>query len=345
MSSFTPGYIALHENGELRRRRDGLLKRLDSCDICPLDCCVNRTRGDIARCYSGRHAIVSSYTPHFGEEPALSGTRGVGNIFFGNCNLRCVYCQNYQISQNWKEEIVHAVSAERLAEMMIELQDVHRCHSIGFVSPTHFVPQIVEALEIAVPLGLSIPLVYNTNAYDSVDVLRMLDGIIDIYLPDVKYSDNHTAHVYSKIDDYVGHAHAALKEMYRQVGHELTLSEDGSLQKGLVIRHLVLPNDLAGTEASLRFISEELSPKITISLLAQYYPTHKVTQMLGHEIDAHLLLNRKIRSSEYQRALRLLTKYGFEHGWIQECESADYYSPDFTVRHDPFVDRRDFISQ
>ncbi|MCL5034469.1 MAG: radical SAM protein, partial [Bacteroidetes bacterium] len=180
---FTPSYIELFESGELKRRAEILDEMLASCDICPLDCRVNRREGEIARCYSRYLPIVSSYCPHFGEEPPLIGTKGAGNIFFGNCNLRCVYCQNFQISQNYKAELKNEVTFKRLAEIMLELQD-KGCHNIGLVSPTHFVPQIVKALCIAAEKGLRLPLIYNTNAYDSVDVLRFLDGVVDIYLPD-----------------------------------------------------------------------------------------------------------------------------------------------------------------
>ncbi|HTY58692.1 MAG TPA: radical SAM protein, partial [Bacteroidota bacterium] len=186
---FVPSYIARHRSGELRVRAEKLRAMLSSCRICPHDCGNNRLAGEIARCYSGELPVVSSYTPHFGEEPALVGTHGVGNIFFGNCNLRCVYCQNYLISQNHRVERQNEVSITRLAEMMIELQE-KGCHAIGLVSPTHFVPQIVMALDAAAGAGLRLPLIYNTNAYDAVDVLRLLDGVVDIYLPDLKYGDD-----------------------------------------------------------------------------------------------------------------------------------------------------------
>ena len=251
MSTFEPSYIKLYESGELQRRIEILDEMLASCDICPLDCKINRKEGEIARCYSRYLPIVSSYCPHFGEEPPLIGTNGAGNIFFGNCNLRCVYCQNFQISQNYNAELKNEVSFERLADIMLELQG-KGCHNIGLVSPTHFVPQIVRALGIAVEKGLRLPIIYNTNAYDSVDVLRLLDGIVDIYLPDLKYAEEADGYSYSKVKEYPKFARMALKEMHRQVGSELLIDDDGLLKRGLLIRHLVLPNDLAGSRETLK---------------------------------------------------------------------------------------------
>ncbi|HWP45580.1 MAG TPA: radical SAM protein [Candidatus Limnocylindrales bacterium] len=325
---FQPSYLKLYESGELKERVEKLEAMLASCNICPRDCRVNRLNDEIAACYSGYKPIVSAYVPHFGEEPQLVGTHGVGNIFFGNCNLRCVYCQNYQISQNWRIERKNEVTFERLAEMMIELQG-KGCHSIGLVSPTHFVPQIVKAVYLAIPMGLRLPLVYNTNAYDSVEVLKLLDGIIDIYLPDLKYSEDEMGWQYSKVKEYVRHARAALKEMYRQMGSELILGEDGLVKRGLIIRHLVLPNDIAGSKESLKFIRNELSNRVTLSIMSQYYPTHKAKNLP--------LLDRKIRESEYNKVLQLLEKLGFEEGWIQDFESTDYYRPDFDNREQPFT--------
>ena len=300
---------------------------LASCNICPHNCGNNRVNDEIARCYSGYLPIVSSYTPHFGEEPLLVGTHGVGNIFFGNCNLRCVYCQNYMISQNWKEEKKNEVSFERLAEMMVELQG-KGCHEIGLVSPTHFVPQIVRSLEIAVGLGLRIPIIYNTNAYDSVDVLRLLDGIIDIYLPDLKYSEEDMGYQYSKVKEYPRIARAAIQEMHRQVGSDLVLGEDGLVKRGLIIRHLVLPNDIAGSGDSLKWVNSDLGGDITMSIMAQYFPTHKALTMP--------LLNRKIRHSEYERVLSWLDRLDMEQGWVQEYEASDYYKPEFDDKEKPF---------
>src|SRR5881397_2101751 len=204
-----PEYLKLLSKGELAERAERLEAMLASCTICPRDCLNNRLNNEIAACYSGRLPIVSSYTPHFGEEPALVGTQGAGNIFFGNCNLRCVYCQNYQISQTHKEQRKNEVSHDRLAEMMLELQ-ARGCHNINFVSPTHFAPQMARAILIAAEQGLHLPIVYNTNAYDSVEVLKLLDGVVDVYLPDLKYADEETAREYSRIPHYVASARAAI---------------------------------------------------------------------------------------------------------------------------------------
>src|SRR5215204_3372908 len=241
---YSASYLALLDQGLLEKRVEELERLLERCTVCPRDCLNNRLNNEIAACYSGRLPIVSSYTPHFGEEPPLVGTKGAGNVFFGNCNLRCVYCQNYQISQTHKQQIKNEVSHERLAEMMLELQS-RGCHNINFVSPTHFAPQMARAILIAAERGLRLPIVYNTNAYDSVEVLRLLDGIVDVYLPDLKYADSDAGFQYSKVRDYTMHARAAIKEMFRQTGDELIYGADGLLKRGLVIRLLILPNDLA----------------------------------------------------------------------------------------------------
>src|SRR5881396_3759053 len=220
-----PCYLRLMQTAELRHRVEALEALLERCTVCPRDCFNNRLNDEIAACYSGRLPIVSSYTPHFGEEPPLVGTRGAGNIFFGNCNLRCAYCQNYQISQTHKEQIRNEVTHERLAEIMLELQ-VRGCHNINFVSPTHFAPQMVRAILIAAEQGLRLPIVYNTNAYDSVEVLRLLDGLVDVYLPDLKYAENEAGYLYSKVKGYKDCARLAIAEMYRQMSNKLVFGED-----------------------------------------------------------------------------------------------------------------------
>src|SRR5215210_6561559 len=221
-----PSYLKLYATGELERRVRSLEGLLESCTVCPRDCLNNRLRDELAACYSGRLPVVSSYTAHFGEEPALVGTHGAGNIFFGNCNLRCVYCQNYQISQTHKEQIKNEVTHERLALMMLELQE-RGCHNINFVSPTHFAPQMARAILLAAERGLRLPIVYNTNAYDSPEVLRLLDRVVDVYLPDLKYADSDAGFQYSKVRDYRVHARAAIKEMHRQMGHGLVFDYGG----------------------------------------------------------------------------------------------------------------------
>jgi putative pyruvate formate lyase activating enzyme len=337
MSVEVPSYLRLFETGELASRVQRLESLLLSCTVCPKDCGNDRLNDEIAACYSGRLPIVSSYTAHFGEEPCLSGKHGAGNIFFGNCNLRCVYCQNYQISQTWKAQKKNEITHERLAEMMLELQE-RGCHNIGFVSPTHFAPQMSRAILIAAEKGLRLPIVYNTNAYDSVEVLKLLDGIVNIYLPDLKYADSEAGFQYSKVRDYKEHARAAIKEMHRQMGDELIFDEDGLLKQGLMIRLLVLPNDVAGVEENLRWIRDELSPKTAISLMAQYYATNKAATD-----DRYILLSRRISEGEWFQAVSLLEELGIEEGFMQEFESASlYYRPDFTDKDKPFRDIRDF---
>jgi putative pyruvate formate lyase activating enzyme len=332
-----PTYLDLYESGELEKRVEALEKMLRSCNVCPLDCGNDRTRGELARCYSAALPVVSSYTPHFGEEPALSGVRGAGNVFFGNCNLRCVYCQNYQISQAHKEQIRNEVTHERLAGMMLELQS-RGCHNINFVSPTHFAPQLARAVLIAAGRGLSLPVVYNTNAYDSVEVLRLLEGVVGVYLPDLKYADSAEGYAYSKVPNYTERARAALAEMFRQTGDELVFGADGTLQRGLVVRLLVLPNDVAGVRESLEWIRDELSPRVAVSLMAQYYATNKAATD-----ERYTLLSRRVSESEWWRAVSALEEMGMEEGWMQEYDGAShYYRPDFTDPEEPFKDVRDF---
>ena len=337
IKNYEPKFTELYRAGELEQRVEQLEKLLASCVVCPKDCGNNRLNDEIAACYSGRLPIVSSYTAHFGEEPCLSGTSGAGNIFFGNCNLRCVYCQNHQISQTWKTQKKNETTHERLAEMMLELQ-ARGCHNIGFVSPTHFAPQMARAILIAAEKGLRLPIVYNTNAYDSVAVLKLLDGIVDVYLPDLKYAENDAGFQFSKVRDYTTHARAAIKEMFRQTGERLTFDADGLLKGGLLIRLLVLPNDLAGIEENLRWIKNDLSPTVAISLMAQYYATNKAATD-----ERYILLSRRISEGEWFEAVSLLEELRIEEGFMQEYESAShYYRPDFSDAEKPFKDVRDF---
>ena len=309
---------------------------LSSCTICPHLCGNNRLEDEIARCHSGRLPIVSAATPHFGEEPALVGTHGVGNIFFGNCNLRCVYCQNAVISQNHREERKNEVSIGRLAAIMLELQALG-CHSIGLVSPTHFVPQIIEALVEAADGGLALPLVYNTNAYDDPGVLRLLDGVVDIYLPDLKYADDAMGYAYSRVPGYAGHARRAIVEMHRQVGSGLLTGEDGLVKRGLILRHLVLPNDIAGSRETLRWIRDTLGPETALSIMAQYFPAHAALTTP--------LLDRKLRPGEYEKVLSLLDSFGMDRGWAQEYDAAEYYRPEFDNRERPFAGGADNVEE
>jgi putative pyruvate formate lyase activating enzyme len=336
-ADYRPTYLDLYESGQLEERVESLEKMLLSCNVCPLDCGNDRMENQLARCFSGRLPVVSSYTPHFGEEPALTGKQGAGNIFFGNCNLRCVYCQNYQISQAHKEQIKNEVTHERLAEMMSELQS-RGCHNINFVSPTHFAPQLARAVLIAAGRGLRLPIVYNTNAYDSVEVLRLLEGVVGVYLPDLKYADSSEGYAYSKVPNYTEHARAALREMFRQTGDELVFGPEGTLQRGLVVRLLVLPNDVAGVRESLEWIRDELSPRVAVSLMAQYYATNKAATD-----ERYTLLSRRVSESEWWRAVSVLEELGMEEGWMQEYDGAShYYRPDFANPEEPFKDIRDF---
>lgn len=333
-----PGYLRLLKTGELGRRVARLESLLERCTVCPRDCFNDRLRDEIAACYSGRLPIVSSYTAHFGEEPALVGTHGAGNIFFGNCNLRCVYCQNYQISQTHKQQLKNAVTHERLAEIMLELQ-TRGCHNINFVSPTHFAPQMARSILLAAEDGLQLPIVYNTNAYDSVEVLQLLDGIVDVYLPDLKYAEDEAGYLYSKVPGYKDHARGAIAEMFRQTGDELVFGSDGLLRRGLIIRLLVLPNDIGGVKESLEWIKDELSPRVAISLMAQYYPTHQAATS-----KRHVLLSRRITETEWLRAVSALDELGMEEGWLQEFDGAAYYyRPNFENPERPFNDIRDFV--
>jgi putative pyruvate formate lyase activating enzyme len=338
-AEYRPNYLSLYESGELGERVQALEKMLLSCNVCPLDCGNNRIENQLARCFSARLPIVSSYTLHFGEEPAIVGTRGAGLIFFGNCNLRCVYCQNHQISQTHKQQIKNEVTHERLAEIMLELQ-ARGCHNINFVSPTHFAPQMARAILIAAERGLRLPVVYNTNAYDSVEVLRLLDRVVDVYLPDLKYADSADGYAYSKVPNYTEHARAALKEMFRQTGDELVFDDEGLLRRGLVVRLLVLPNDIAGVRDSLEWIRDELSPRVAVSLMAQYYATNKAATD-----ERYVLLSRRITETEWLRAVSLLDELGMQEGWMQEYDGAShYYRPNFDDRETPFKDIRDFQS-
>lgn len=325
-----PSYVGLFESGELARRAARLVDRLRACDVCPRECGVDRFGGVTGFCRTGREAVVASACVHRGEEPPLSGTRGSGTIFFANCNLRCVFCQNHQISQGWL--VAGGGGAEWLARTMLDLQD-EGCHNINFVSPSHVVPQIVEALLVAVPRKLRLPLVYNTNAYDPVDILHELDGIVDIYLPDLKYASDEAGARFSAVRDYVTVARDAIREMCRQVGDELVRAPDGTALRGLIVRHLVLPGGLAGTRESLTWIARHLSTRVTLSLMSQYYPAHHASQ--------YPVLSRRTTAAEYAGALRLARDLGFEHVWAQDSLAQSHYRPDFHAPGHPFESSSD----
>ncbi len=248
---------------------------LADCTVCPRQCKVDR-RLELGTCATGAEPAVASYNLHFGEEPAISGSRGSGTVFLANCNLRCVFCQNHDISQRPADFVGHEVTAADLAAVFLDLQD-RGAHNINWVSPSHQVPQLVRALVVAAGRGLSIPIVYNSNGYDSVPVLRLLDGVVDIYMPDLKYANPATGCRLSGVEDYPARAHEALAEMHRQVEDGWVLTPDGALHRGLLIRMLVLPDGLAHVEASIEWVARQLSPEVAISLLAQYRPAHRVT--------------------------------------------------------------------
>jgi putative pyruvate formate lyase activating enzyme len=294
---FVPAYLHCHESGELRRRVERGLEMLRSCRVCPRNCDVDRLADEKAVCLTGRYAVVASYFPHFGEEDCLRGHRGSGTIFFANCNLKCVFCQNYDISQRpaGKE-----VTPEELAERMLELQDLG-CHNINFVTPEHVVPQIVEALPFAIEAGLRLPIVYNTSGYDSLESLRLLDGIVDVYMPDFKYWSSEAAKRYSKAGDYPDTVREGLKEMQRQVG-DLVLDEEGLAKRGLLVRHLVMPGGVAGTREVMRFLAREISKNVYVNLMDQYYPAFKT--------DRYPEIHRRITEEEYLEAYQAALEEG-----------------------------------
>ncbi len=317
--NFIPSYIKLNASGLLLERVQKAEEILKSCTSCPKNCLTDRIVNELGKCLSGYLPIVSSFAAHFGEEPVLSGSNGAGNIFFGNCNLRCVFCQNFEISQNWKIEKNHEVSFERLAEIMLELQN-RNCHNVGLVSPTHFSAQILKSIYLAVEKGLSLPIIYNTNGYDSVEILKLYKDVADIYLPDFKYGNSEYGKQLSKVDNYFEQAKLAVKEMYEQVGDELVY-QGNTVVRGLIIRHLVLPNDLSESEKVFEFIAKDLSPNVHISVMSQYFPSNKA--------EKEILINRTIRASEYERVLDLLDKFNLKNGWTQEFESEKFYRPEF----------------
>ncbi len=299
-----PLYLRLYQNSEFKQRIKSVYLKLERCTLCPRKCGVNRLKNERGICKVGFFPVVSSFNVHFGEEPPISGSLGSGTIFFTHCNLRCVYCQNYPISQlGYGEE----VSFEKLAEMMLDLQN-KKCHNINFVTPTHVIGQILIALEIAIEKGLNIPLVYNSSGYDSVDTLRLLENIIDIYMPDTKYSNDNKAVKYSNAPDYWNINRKALLEMYRQVG-ELKLDINGVAQRGLLIRHLVLPENISESAKILNFIAHKISKNTYMSIMAQYHPAYK-----SYEYPE--LLHR-ITLREYKSVLEIADKLGLEQGWRQ----------------------------
>lgn len=301
--AFEPAYLSLLRSGELAARVAQAYERLSHCDLCAWECKVDRRAGVLGVCRTGERARLSSYGPHLGEEDPLRGWRGSGTIFFARCNLRCQYCQNHDISQTDAGELVEP---EDLAAVMLELQDLG-CHNINFVSPTHVVAPILAAVLIAAKAGLRLPLVYNTGGYDSLSALQLLDGVIDIYMPDMKYASAQSARIYSKAPRYPQANQAAVKEMHRQVG-DLVIDERGLAQRGLLVRHLVLPNGLAGTAEIVRFLAEEISPNTYLNLMDQYRPAYNVKRYPNQ----FSKLNRPLRPEEYAEAVRLAQQAGLK---------------------------------
>jgi len=301
-TGWQPGYLALHASGELARRVERALASLRSCRVCPRDCDVDRLADRYAFCKTGRHAVVSSAFPHFGEEDCLRGWNGSGTIFFAHCNLRCVFCQNYDISQATKVSAATPTRPERLAELMLALQ-ARGCHNINVVTPEHVVPQVLEALLLAVEAGLRLPIVYNTSAYDSAESLALLDGVVDVYMPDFKYWSADKAARYLKAEDYPEVARARIAEMHRQVG-PLRLDDRGLAYRGVLIRHLVMPGALDETAAILAWVRDALGADAYVNLMDQYHPAGRVSAERYPELD------RRLRPEEFFAAERLAAEAG-----------------------------------
>jgi putative pyruvate formate lyase activating enzyme len=300
--SYRPGYVALHENGELLKKARELTAMLDNCTLCPRNCKVNRLEGELGSCRAGDQVMISSVFPHFGEEPPLVGYNGSGTIFLTHCNLHCVFCQNFDISFEGRGQ---AVTTRELAGQMMHLQN-SGCHNINLVTPTHYAPQIVSALCLAAEAGLRLPIVYNCGGYESLQVIRLLKGVVDIYMPDVKFAGTEEAEKYCQAPDYPEVIKAVLMEMHRQVG-DLTLDGRGIAVKGLLIRHLVMPEGVAGSEELLRFIHDELSPESYVNIMAQYRPCHRANEFPE--------IGRRLSDKEHREAVALARKIGLHRGF------------------------------
>ena len=302
------------------------IDELKNCNFCPRSCSVDRYSKNLGYCKCGIGFNISSICVHNGEEPVISGKNGICNIFFSHCNLQCVYCQNFQISRN-KFNIPE--KEYTLNEIIDDIQKCLEagCKAVGFVSPSHFIPQMKIIINTLHNMNIYPVIVYNSNGYDKLDTIKSLEGMIDVYLPDFKYMDNELAKKYSDAIDYPEVATRAIKEMYRQMGSSLFLNEDAYAEKGLIIRHLVLPNCIENSISVLKYISEEISPLIHISLMSQYYPIKEVMDNNS--------LNRKLSEKEYERVLDALDSFGFYRGWVQELESSHIFRPDFN-KDNPF---------
>ncbi|MFH1397970.1 MAG: radical SAM protein [Candidatus Omnitrophota bacterium] len=305
-----PRYLKAYKNGKLQRIADQLYNLLETCSICPRNCRVNRLKKEIGFCRTGLKPKVFNFMPHHGEEPPISGVKGSGTIFFSHCNMACVYCQNFKFSQ--KEE-GREVDFNELAGFMLKLQE-SGCHNLNLVTPTHVLPQILKALLIAIPKGLKLPIVYNTSGYELKSIIELLNGIVDIYLADMRYADNTIAKQYSNALGYPQYNQEALKEMFRQVGIA-EFDKSSIITKGIIIRHLVLPNKLSGTEKIMEFIAKELSENTYISLMSQYTPYYKAS--------VHHMINRRISAREYAEAQNIMQKYKLYNGWMQESQGLE----------------------
>ena len=297
MPTLEPAYLQTHRSGLLRRKAGQALERLSACTLCPRRCGVNRLLGETGVCKTGRLASVSSFNAHFGEEAPLVGERGSGTLFFAHCNLLCLFCQNFEISH---QGIGREVTDERLAGIMLGLQR-QGCHNINFVTPSHVVPQILAALEIAAARGLTVPLVFNSGGYDLPETLALLDGVIDIYMPDFKFWDPEIARTTCEAPDYPEAARQALVEMHRQVG-DLEIGEDGIARRGLLVRHLVMPAGMAGTRHVMRFIARRISPRTYVNVMSQYRPCGRAHEVAG--------LETALSPAEYRRAVEEAAEEG-----------------------------------
>ena len=307
MGRRAPSYLGLLKTGELARRAAEARECLSSCTLCPRQCRVDRLHGEVGFCRSGSLPKVASFGPHFGEEPELVGRHGSGTIFFSSCTMRCEFCQNYEISQCGAGR---EITCDDLARIMLALQD-DGCHNINLVSPTHFVPPIIAALQTAAGEGLALPLVYNTGGYDCASTLRLLDGIVDIYMPDAKYGDDETALKLSHAPHYTRYMQEAIREMHRQTG-DLVVDGEGIAVRGLIIRHLVLPDGLAGSREVFRFIAQEVSKESYVNVMAQYRPEWHAAE---GECGLPESLGRRITKAEYDEALREAEKAGLHRGF------------------------------
>lgn len=321
-----PSWYKLTESGELALRAQAALDLATGCRLCPRRCGARRDRGEKGACGASAadKAIIARALPHFGEEPPLVGQGGSGTIFFAGCSLRCIFCQNHQISQPSGNHLeipgIRELDSVSLAGVFLDLQQAG-CHNLNLVTATAHLPAVLSALDIAGSRGFNLGIVYNSGGYEIEQTLALLDSVVDIYLPDAKFGEPGSASRLTEGADYVSVNRRAIKEMFRQVGI-LKLDSQGLAKQGIIVRHLILPGGLAGTEKVLEFLSGEISPEIHISLMAQYYPAHRAGEF--HE------LSRTITESEYRLCLDLVEKYGFVNGWIQALESQSHYRPDFT---------------